>query len=87
VQGTLDAGPVVLAEAADALHHEGDVLAQDRLVGEELAAVGKAGFGQPAQVEHQLDQLAAPRVRLDAGPHRRGQYLQEQLQIVRHRSS
>ena len=62
-------------------------LAGDRLVGEELAGVGEAGLGLAAEVEHQLDELAAPRVGLDGGAHRRRHHLQEQLQIVRRRSS
>ena len=82
VQGALDAGPVVLAEAADALDDVGDVLAGDRLVGEELAGVGKAGLGQPAEVEHQLDQRIPVRPLLDRPAQRGGQDGEEEVEVV-----
>jgi hypothetical protein len=83
VEGAFEARPVVLAEAADAGDHEGDVLAGDRLRRDLHPAFGVARLGQPPEIQHQLDQRFLARLRLDGRAQVRGQHPQEQLQVVR----
>ncbi len=82
VERALDAGAVVLAEAADPLDHVGQILAGDRHARDVLAALGEPHLGHPAQVEDDLDQAVLVRMGRDRLLHPRRHHRQQQLQVV-----
>ena len=57
MQGALNAGTVVAAEAAESLHHCSQVGALQGLIAQGAYLARVAGLGHPAQVEHNLQQL------------------------------
>jgi hypothetical protein len=82
VQRALDAGAVVLGEAADPRHHVRQVVARHRLARQVLDPAREAGLGGPAEVEHHLQQLVQPGPRLERGAHRRRHHRQQQVEVV-----
>src|SRR4029077_17595168 len=67
VQGTLDAGAVVVAEGADARDHVVDVLVCDLQVVEDHLPTGEPRLGLTAEVEHDLENLATTRRQVTGG--------------------
>ena len=62
VQRALDTGAIVVAERADPVGDVNEILSRDIDIREQDLLVRVPGFGNPAQIEHDLDQTAAMRL-------------------------
>src|SRR5690606_2012956 len=82
VQGTLDAGPVVVAKLADPAHHVVDVVPGHRSLAQVDETVGKAGLRAAPQVQHELQERREV-VHADQNvPDIGRQHVQQLLQVV-----
>jgi hypothetical protein len=82
VQGALDAGAVVAAEGAQAADHRRQVVAPDGPMIQIKGAPREAGLGQPAEVEHHLQQLLAAAGGGKATLHGLGQHGEQTVEVV-----
>ncbi len=82
VQGSLDAGPVVIPERSDAGGHELKILGGDRGVAQDHLFLGEARFGLAAEVQHDLQQVAEIRQLVDRAIQVRWQRLEQEVQLV-----
>ena len=82
MQGARDAGPVVVAERADAFHHKGNGLGSDRLRGQ-IGSLGNiARLGRTAQVEDDFQQLVQGALPQYGLTQRRWKNVQQPLDII-----
>ena len=82
MQRSFDAGPVIVAEDADALHDILDIFFADRVRGQQHLAPGQARFWLTAQVHDDLEQLLAFLHCLKRIADMRRQHLEQLIQIV-----
>ncbi len=82
VERALDAGPVVVAKAADMLDHKVKIRLDDLAVQEPHLRVRKARLRPTAEVHHHLDQRHAIRQRVDRIDDFGGQGGQERVEII-----
>ncbi len=82
VERALDAGAVVVAEVADVVDDEVEVVFGHLAVAEHDFAAGVAGLGQAAKVHHDLEQAAAHLRRLEPFPEGRRQRRQQEVEVI-----
>src|SRR4029078_365000 len=82
VQRALDAGAVVIAEIADVVDHELQVVFGDLFMAEHHFAAGGAGLGQPAEVHHDLKQVGAAFGRAQRLDDARRESIEQQVEVI-----